>query len=429
MFHGRARVAAALIAAVILTLSSLTSSWSADAQKVGAADRLVDSVGVNIHLHYDNTPYRDRFPLIKRRLIELGVRHVRDGLVDTAWQRYYERHNALGEAGIKGTFITSPEQSRELWIAYPARMKNSFEAYEAPNEYDIMGPRNDWVPVLTDTLRRLRSLENDFRVARFPVLGPSLTTAGAYAELGDVSAYYDFANLHNYYGGRHPGTQGWGRNRYGSIGWHLDLVDRYAHGKPIMSTETGYQDDPAEQNWVPADVAGRYMPIIILEHFRVGIVRTFLYELIDFPKSGSWGLLESDGSPKPAFTAVKNLLTLLADPGPQLRPKDLEYTVREDTNDLRHVALQKHDGTAFVALWRARQSYDQNKRHRTKVAPRDVVMTVPRAMRHVRTHEWQVDGSVSTTPWSSAQALGPVPVADRLVIVEMAPALPSSEDR
>ncbi|MGH9159636.1 MAG: hypothetical protein ACRD2X_06580, partial [Vicinamibacteraceae bacterium] len=408
---------------------SLTTSWSAGAQTVRAADRLVDSVGVNIHLHYNNTPYRERFPLVERRLMELGVRHVRDGLVDTPWQAYYDRHNALGEAGIKGTFITSPEQSRELWIAYPARMKQSFEAYEAPNEYDLKGRRDDWAPILTDTLRRLRSLENELRATRFPLLGPSLTTAAAYAELGDVSAYYDFANLHNYYGGRHPGTRGWGRNGYGSIGWHFDLVDRYAHGKPIVSTETGYQDDPAEENWVPADVAGRYTPIIILEHFRVGVVRTFLYELIDFPKSGSWGLVESDGTPKPAFTAVKNLLTLLADPGPQLPPEDLEYTVRDDTGDLRHVALRKHDGTAFVALWRVRQSYDQNKGQQTNVAPQGVVMTVPGEMRHVRTHEWQVDGSMSTTAWSSSSAMSAVPVADRLVIVEMAPALPASENR
>ena len=81
---------------------------AAHAQRAIAADDFVDSVGVNIHLHYDHTIYKEQFPLIKTRLIELGVRHVRDGLIDTAWQGYYDRHNALGQAGIKGTFIVAP---------------------------------------------------------------------------------------------------------------------------------------------------------------------------------------------------------------------------------------------------------------------------------------------------------------------------------
>ena len=49
------------------------------------ADRLADSVGVNVHLHHTDTGYGD-FELIKWLLAQLGVGHVRDGLIDTAWQ-------------------------------------------------------------------------------------------------------------------------------------------------------------------------------------------------------------------------------------------------------------------------------------------------------------------------------------------------------
>lgn len=428
MSCARARVVP-LAAAALLVCPWLVSSWSAGTSQPAAAERLVDSVGVNVHLHYDNTPYRDRFPLMKRRLLELGVRHVRDGLVDTTWRRYYQRHNELGEVGIKGTFITSPDQSLELWADYPSRVKSSFENYEAPNEYDIKGRRPDWAPVLRDTLRHMHSLKEDPRVARFPIYGPSLTSEKAYRQLGDVSAYYDFANLHNYYGGRHPSTRGWGPKRYGSLGWHFNLTTQYAHGKPIVTTETGYKDHPSEMNWVPQDVAARYMPIAILEQFRAGIVRTYLYELIDFPKSGHFGLLNPDGSPKPAFNAVQSLLRLLADPGPPFIPQSLAYTVRNDSGEVRHVVFQKRDGTSFVALWLAKQSYSQERRERVKVATQHVVMTVPRDVGQVRTHEWQIDGSVSTSPWSRALAMGPVPVADRLVVVEMAPTSASKGSR
>lgn len=410
---------APLIAGVLLAAGAvLGSSASTVAPDTVAADRFVDSVGINIHLHYDNTPYRSQFPLIKSRLIDLGVRHVRDGLVDTGWRGYYNRLDELGQAGIKGTFITSPEQSTQLWIDYPARVSHSFEAFEAPNEYDTSNDPN-WAEVLTATLKRLRSLENDARVADFPVYGPSLTSEKAYRELGDVSAYFDFANLHNYFSGRHPSTPGWGANGFGSIAWNLNLAARYAPGKPVVTTETGYQDRSSAADWVPQDVAGRYMPIILLEQFQAGIVRTFLYELIDFPRSGSYGLLNQDGSPKPAFTAVKGLLSLLADPGPAFTPQQLHYTVGGETADLRHLSFQKRDGTYFVALWLARPSYNLDTHTPIAVSPQRVELTLPSAERRLRTHEWQIDGSVSTTPWSTPAATIPVMVADRLIVMEL----------
>ena len=48
------------------------------------ADSVVDSIGVNIHLHNGNTVYGN-FPLIESLLKNLGVRHTRDGLIDTTW--------------------------------------------------------------------------------------------------------------------------------------------------------------------------------------------------------------------------------------------------------------------------------------------------------------------------------------------------------
>ena len=99
-------------------------------------------------------PYKDQFDLIKSRLLELGVRHVRDGLIDTEWQGYYDRHNELGDAGIKGTFITSFGQSLELLAAYPSRVRRSFEAYEAPNEADKSGDPQ-WVSKLRQAIFRL----------------------------------------------------------------------------------------------------------------------------------------------------------------------------------------------------------------------------------------------------------------------------------
>lgn len=404
---------------VLALLVVVALPLAAAAQQTVAADRFVDAAGVNIHLHYNRTVYWDDFPLVRSRLIELGVRHVRDGLIDTTWQPYYERHNALGQAGIKGTFITAPDQSSELWASYPARMRSTFEAYEAPNEYDKSGAPN-WAGTLTQTLKRLRSLRSDPRAAPFPLYGPSLTTEAAYAALGNVSALFDFANMHNYFGGRHPGTPGWGANGYGSIGWNLDLVGRYSGGKPVVTTETGYQDTSSAVDAIPAWVIGRYMPRVLLEQFRAGVVRTFLYELADFPNSGGYGLLDQRGSPKPAFTAVSSLLTLLADPGPSFTPQDLEYTVEGGGRDVRHMAFQKRNGTYFLALWRSVPNWDPASGQLVVNTPQRAIVRFPTSMRVARTYRWrQPDGSMTTTPASVSTQSVPVNVSGALLIIEL----------
>lgn len=408
--------------AMLLAIAGVVPCAAATAQQTYAADRLVESAGVNIHLHYDNTIYWNQFPLIRDRLIELGVRHVRDGLIDTTWQPYYQRHNALGQAGIKGTFIMGIRDSVELLAQYPDRMRNSFEAYEAANEYDKSRDAN-WAAVLRQSLVRLRSVSNDARAAGYPIYGPSLTSAAAYAALGNVSAYYDFANIHNYFGGRHPGTAGWGPGGYGSIGWNLDLARRYAPGKPVVATETGYQDNLSLVDSVPAPIAGRYMPRVLLEQFRAGVVRTFLYELADFPNSGNYGLLTADGTPKPAFNAVKGLLNLLADPGPVFTPRPLRYSVDEEGGDLRHMAFQKRDGTYFLALWLALPGFDPVTRQPRAVRPRQIVVRLTTATRVARVHRWQSDGTVSSTTVNTKAitTVMPVSVSGPLVIVELVP--------
>ena len=114
-----------MAACLLLWLAS-----TAAAQTTVLADAFVNSVGVNVHLHYNDTLYYDNFPLVRSRLQDLRVRHVRDGLIDTTWPEYYARHNSLGRAGIKGTFITALDDEWPLLFDYPIRMRDAFEAYK-----------------------------------------------------------------------------------------------------------------------------------------------------------------------------------------------------------------------------------------------------------------------------------------------------------
>jgi hypothetical protein len=341
------------------------------------ADAFVDSVGVNIHLHAKNTPYSN-FPRVEQALKESGIRHVRDGLIDTTWTPYYERHNQLGKLGIKATFITSPGQSEQLLLDYPKKMRDTFEAYEAPNEYDVSGGAN-WATTLTTFLSFLyKTVKGNPQTSQFPILGPSLVQPKSFLQLGS-RCFFDYSNLHDYFAGRNPGTPGWGANGYGSIGWNLSTVNTVCDGKPVMTTETGYQTNTEMANGIPEDVAAKYVARVLLEQWLHGIQRTYLYEFIDLPggfnPSDSWfGLLHADYSLKPSYNAVCNLLGLLSDPGPSFIADELDFRLAGDLSNLHHVLFQKRDRAFFLALWIEQPSYDVSSKQATPVAHRQVVL-------------------------------------------------------
>src|SRR5437763_12765950 len=66
--------------------------------RAAPADRLVDSIGINVHLGFFNTTYKD-FDLVRDKVRELGIRHLRDHAVTRAGygpnHEYYQRIRKL----------------------------------------------------------------------------------------------------------------------------------------------------------------------------------------------------------------------------------------------------------------------------------------------------------------------------------------------
>jgi hypothetical protein len=58
-----------------------------------------DSVGVNVRLHLSNSSYGD-FETVKARLLELGVRHIGDGLCPTC-EHQIDRLKRLASLGMR----------------------------------------------------------------------------------------------------------------------------------------------------------------------------------------------------------------------------------------------------------------------------------------------------------------------------------------
>jgi len=416
-----------LRAALALILVCVVESLpTAEVSTPAFADRFADSVGVNVHMHYAGTLYTD-FELVRARFAELGVRHLRDGLYDTGttWQVYYDRHNALGAMGVKGLFtVAAPSVPEETLRTYPARLSSSFEAYEGINEYDLSGVTT-WPSLLRQSMVQLHALRQQPSLSKFPLYGPALSMSpAAFDALGNVSAYYDVANLHYYMAGRHPGTYGWGDGGYGSIDWNLAFAKRYAPGKSIVTTETGYWDDPAVGDSAPAAIVGRYMPRLLLEQFRKGVQRTYIYELIDDPTPGisarsGFGMIAADGSSKPSFRAVAGLMRVFSDRGADVTPQSFTYSLEGGDANLRQMAFQKRDGTMLLALWIETASFDVGSRQMIAVPPQTVRISAPAALPLSRSYRWLEDGNVlEDTTTGTGQTNLSVAVNDALTVLQ-----------
>ena len=249
------------------------------------------------------------------------------------------------------------------------------ESLEGVNEWDLFGG-DDWVAEMTDWQRGLyAAAKADAATGDLPVLAPSLAFRQNYASVGDLSAYADLANGHMYPGGYLPSNE---------ITRITQALRTMTPNAPLITTEAGYHNALNADNGhraVPEDVAGVYLPRLLLEHVRRGEKRMYSYELIDefddpdlTDPEAHFGLLHRDLTPKPAYTAMKRLLALLADPGPDLTPGSLAVAADGLPSDARYVLTQKRDGPFVLLLWREVSIYDPVAQQPVAVTPSDVTL-------------------------------------------------------
>jgi len=369
-----------------------------------------------VHLHNNGTAYYGNYPAVKSLLIQGGIRHIRDGMIDTTWQPYYDRLNDLGTNGIHSTLVTSVSQSMSFITAYPSRVSNSIEAIEAPNEYDRSGD-GQWAATLRAFVRNLYpSVRSAPATAGLPVIGPSLTSGDAYAQLGNLSAYMDFGNMHDYFAGFAPGNGGYGGpgygSYYGSIAYNQGAAAQTSGPKAVVATETGYSTTPNTRNAVPEAIQFKYVPRMFFEQFLHGVPRTFEYELIDegYSPGEHLGLVRGDLTPKPAYTALASLLNLLAEPA-DIASSALSFSISGSTQNLHHLLMHKADGSFYLAYWLETSSFDVNAGSSgvpTTVAPQTIAVTFGQLVADVKNYAYDAQGNfhaAAITPASNRISL------------------------
>ena len=347
------------------------------------AQALVQSVGVNVHMSYSDTPYAD-VDAVRRRLQELGVRHVRDGLV-LGRPDQYDALNALAADGVRTQFILGDPQGRfgtgsldDQIATLRDEVRGAASAVEGPNEYDVSGdPR--WRENLTGYQQRLfAAVKADPALAGLPVVGPSLVLPASRSALGDLTGSLDLGNLHPYPGGGPPES---------NVRVELDLAQEVSGRRPVVATETGYHDALAARNGQPPvsqDAAAIYVPRLFLTYFRAGIRRTFAYELIDErpdparrDPEANFGLLREDLTPKPAFASLRNLIAVLNVSGEEAPPPPAHRVV----GDVESLSLRRRDGSVCDVLWQDVAVWDERRRLSLDVPARPVRLEVAEAAR------------------------------------------------
>lgn len=425
--------------AALLVLVAKPAQGAGAAEKAKSADAFVDTIGVNTHIGYRDTVYHSSWEtVIKPKLQALGARHIRDAAFlsndqifnDLVYGRYKEL--AALPTPIKSNLIVDPRyddpnnmrsiNSQE--VARIAEMAGpSLEALEGPNEYNLTGEPN-WPQTLRNYQKDLyEAAKSNGSTANVPVLGPSPGTSSDRDRMGDLSAYLDYGTTHPYPGGNMPSD--WSLDNY-----NLSFVKTVSGTKPLMATETGYhtapQDSCAGHPGVSEKAAGKYLPRVYFEYFERDIARTYSYELIDqfSDPNGeeceyNFGLLRNDGSEKPAYKALKNLIGLLEDPGGSFNPGSLSYSLSGDTENVNHTLLQKRDGRFYLVLWQEVTSYNLGANRDVSVPTKQVNLTLDRQVGKAATY-LPNDSASSTRRFTDTNQLT-LDVPDQLLVVELEP--------
>ncbi|RYG22683.1 hypothetical protein EON82_16355 [bacterium] len=363
---------------VIATLALLAMGGSKPLT-VAPASKFVDFVGVHSQLwgyKSDHADFSDLPPdpklyhsVLRPRIAELGIRHMRMALPSNPVQLGTMRD--LATLGVKVTAIVEPDRfgnDYDKIVSILRSIRPVLEAVEGPNEPDNRG-KNEWLDEEIATLRRLRqALKGDPELRNLPLIGPALTqgrpqgrlTTPFQTDARAVGPLADYGNVHMYDKPvPHP----------------ADSYDVRAfayrktpyHGLPIIATETGYPTSTDEKG-VSERTQAKFILRRLFDYRVNGMVRTYIYDLIDLSTNhddaeSNFGLLRHDGSPKPAFQALAQVMEWMAQPS---ATKVRSMNISISSPKIRSAAYGLRDGILLV-LWNPSTSTSGDENVRTMV--------------------------------------------------------------
>lgn len=426
----------------------------------GTASGLRDSIGYATHAWYHDGPY-DQWSKVLDKLGYMGVRHIRDNykarsdasgnllpstdpwhaktwpMMQMAYQRGFKLCASMGFPAAGDPDVADLLKVLQAGYINP----DLISCWEWPNEVDLFRP-NLWFQPLLDYEKVAVPLIRNSAFNRL-VVGPSIVGSWNRAipgdpdipanaqgkQIGDQTALLDYANLHNYRGGRSPLIPKLIQDMHDDHGGYSHV----SGNKPIVVTEMGYRSSnnplgdqgDTGQPIIPGDVAANYVIRTFLTNYKYGIQRTYRYELVDAqdPAAASskasgtlFGAFNYDWTPRPEVEAVHNLTTLLGPLTATKKPTALAVTTQGHTynrpnlsggqdhvwkfpndqwaygdagnglDEIYTLPVQKADGSWLVFVWRSVEpfGFDRNSgvttnRHYVTPSTETITVGIPKA--------------------------------------------------
>ena len=397
------------------------------------ADLFADSIGFNVPIYWENT-FGSMLPLLKNA----GIRHARVGLcLDQNQCSFYQQ---MLQAGIHGTVIigvnSTSSQIAQALASNGTLAEGAFveamEGINEPNNSGLPGYTSNWVANTRSSQQMLwNTVQSSGRAAQVSVLGPSICCNSTdQAKLGDLSSYLTYGNEHVYFGQNNPGALFYTGATVTDFNRQLQVS--ISGTKPVQTTETGWGSLPSDPaTGVGQAVQAKYIVRSFLESFAHGVPRTFDYVFADDPSAGaaygSYGAVAVTSSgtltPKPAYFAVANLLSLLQDAGPAFQPTGLSYNLSGNAASVDHLLLQKRDGSFYLALWAEVPGWDPTNQVPKSYPPQVVTINISTPLWGAETYSYDAkgSGSIRRSKLSVVNGTVTVSLSDQATVVHLVP--------
>lgn len=312
------------------------------------ASSFINSLGVNTHIDFDNYGYQN-LATVESSLEYLGIKNVRDSSESstdlTTWLQVSQATGVKFDDYMPEGSPASMQSA--LTLASQLAAEGVLNMIEGGNEEDdsYAASQGNTLAYTAQFQQQVYALGQQLGL---PVInmsfGAGWTAAnnweGDYGTVGNLSAYTDYANAHTY-----PNP---GQTPDSAIQQLNSDAELAAASRPVITTEIGWDNATFSESAV-----AQYVVDAALDGMKDGDAMTYFYSLFD-DGSGEFGLMNQDGTPKPAGTALHDLTTLLADTGTNaasFTPGSLTFTLSGNQSTDNTLLIQKSNGSDWLALW------------------------------------------------------------------------------
>lgn len=368
---------------IIRLAQDTSASAPADGGKASVAQTIggqafVDKIGVNTHIPYTDGGYAD-VPKVLESLQYLGVSHLRDAVPDPSLPGGGgSNFGAFAKSGFRFDFVVASNlpltKTLSLLEDFARVHPRAIASVEGPNEV------NNWPVTYNGQTGPEAAVHYQNDLYKGVKASPALDDLPVYnlTSWPELFGKFDVYNAHTY-----PPK---GEQPQGAIKAVMDQASRLEPKDKAAITEVGYYTLPGKGTWGGVDepTQAKLTLNLILDSVQAGITKVYLYQLLDaYPDPAGtemekhFGLFDIAYRPKPAATAIRNLIQTVTAKGgeaPAGEARAPNLTVSSGDLDTKHLLVNGDGDRSTLILWDERKIW--NSENNTPLPVKPVAVTV-----------------------------------------------------